>query len=54
MAKPRIQKEEIQERRNITLSVSLAEKARQIGGGSVSTGIRLALEQYDTKRKPRA
>lgn len=46
MPKKRIQTEELQIRRCITLSDSLADKAKDIGKGSVSTGIREALEQY--------
>jgi len=38
-----------QKRRNITLSDALAEKARRIGAGNLSEGIRLALEQYREK-----
>lgn len=51
MPKPRIQDGELQTRRNITLSDSLAEKAKQIGGGSISTGIRVALEEFKATDK---
>lgn len=51
MPKPRIQEEELQKRRNISLSDSLAEKAKEIGSGNISTGIRLALEEYKPPKK---
>ena len=34
--------------RNIMLTAELAEKARQIGGGNMSAGVRKALEEYKT------
>jgi len=34
--------------RNIMLTNELAEKARQIGGGNMSAGVRKALEEYKT------
>ncbi|MCP5415267.1 MAG: hypothetical protein H6961_11755 [Chromatiaceae bacterium] len=37
---------ETQKRRNITLSDRLAEKARKIGSGNISEGIRKALDEY--------
>jgi post-segregation antitoxin (ccd killing protein) len=43
--RPRLEKDE-QKRRNITLSDRLAEKARKIGGGNISEGIRKALDEY--------
>lgn len=39
--------EDIQKRRNITLSDSLADKAKSIGDGNISNGIRIALEKYE-------
>lgn len=51
MPKPRIQEDELQKRRNVTLSDSLAQKAKLIGNGSISTGIRKALEEYKTVQK---
>jgi len=38
---------EKQTRRNITLSIRLAEKAKLIGAGNISAGIRKALDAYD-------
>ena len=43
--RPRLEKEE-QNRRNITISNRLAEKAYKIGCGNVSEGIRKALDEY--------
>lgn len=43
--RPRIEKDE-QKRRNITLSDRLAKKAKKIGGGNLSEGIRKALDEY--------
>ena len=43
--RPRYEAEE-QKRRNITLSNRLAEKAKKIGGGNISEGIRKALDGY--------
>ena len=43
--RPRMEKE-LQKRRNINISDRLAEKARQIGGGNISEGIRKALENW--------
>jgi hypothetical protein len=37
---------EVQKRRNISLSDDMAEKAKRIGKGTVSEGIRKALEAY--------
>ena len=37
---------EPQKRRNISLSDRLAEKAKQIGSGNISEGIRKALEAF--------
>jgi len=34
--------------RNVMLSAEHAEKARQIGGGNMSAGVRKALEKYKT------
>jgi len=39
--------EEPQERRNISISASHMEKAKRIGGGKMSEGIRSALDAYD-------
>ena len=44
--RPRLEAEE-QKRRNISLSDRLAEKAKEIGNGNVSEGIRKALESFD-------
>lgn len=38
---------EPQKRRNISLSDRLAEKAKQIGNGNISDGIRKALEAFE-------
>lgn len=43
--RPRIEKAE-QKRRNITLSDRLAKKAKKIGNGNISEGIRKALDEY--------
>ena len=40
---------DIQVRRNITLSESLAEKAKQIGDGNLSEGVRRAIEAFKTR-----
>ncbi len=40
------QEEGIQKRRNISLSDRLTEKAKNIGEGNVSDGIRKAIEAY--------
>lgn len=40
---------EQQRRRNISLSDRLAKIARDLGGGNVSEGIRLALEHHHVK-----
>jgi hypothetical protein len=55
MPKPRISEDELQVRRNIALSDTLAAKAKEIGGGSISGGIRAALDAYKVKpvKKPR-
>lgn len=37
---------EPQKRRNISLSDRLAEKAKKIGNGNISEGIRKALDEY--------
>ena len=37
---------EVQRKRNITLSDTFADKARKIGGGNLSEGIRIALARY--------
>lgn len=42
---------EIQRRRNVTLSDRLAEKARSLGGGNLSKGVRLALEGGNRQKK---
>lgn len=49
MANKMKQDGEYQERRNISLSDSLAKKAEKIGG-SVSNGIRIALKEYKLKK----
>ena len=41
--RPRIDKEN-QKRRNICLSDKYADKAKELGGGNISAGIRKALE----------
>lgn len=43
--KPRIDKD-VQKRRNITLSDRLAKKAKKIGNGNISVGIRTAIEGH--------
>nr|BAR33227.1 hypothetical protein [uncultured Mediterranean phage uvMED] len=43
--RPRLE-QELQKRRNISLSDRLADKAAQIGKGNVSNGIRIAVEEY--------
>jgi hypothetical protein len=43
--RPRMEKG-TQSRRNITLSDRLAKKAKRIGNGNISEGIRRALETY--------
>ena len=40
------QEAEPQKRRNISLSDRLAEKAKEIGNGNISEGIRTALEAF--------
>lgn len=44
--RPRMEKG-TQSRRNITLSDRLVKKAKRIGKGNISEGIRQALEAYD-------
>jgi hypothetical protein len=44
--RPRIEKG-TQSRRNITLSDRLVKKAKRIGNGNISEGIRKALDAYD-------
>ena len=44
--RPRFEQDE-QKRRNVMLCERLADKARQIGVGSVSEGIRRALEAFN-------
>lgn len=44
--RPRLHSE-IQKRRNIALSDSLADKAKKIGEGSISAGIRIAIKSHD-------
>lgn len=44
--RPRIEKSK-QTRRNITLSNRLVEKAKKIGDGNISEGIRRALETFN-------
>jgi len=46
VGRPRIE-EEIQTRRNIMLCDRLAEKAKMIGRGNISKGIREALKDYE-------
>jgi len=46
--RPRLE-QELQNRRNISLSDRLADIAAEIGGGNVSDGIRKALENYMEK-----
>ncbi len=43
--RPRMEKGK-QTRRNITISDRLAERAKQIGNGNISDGIRKAIEAY--------
>ncbi|MCP5428558.1 MAG: hypothetical protein H6966_09870 [Chromatiaceae bacterium] len=43
--RPRLERE-LQRRRNINLSDRLAEKARKIGNGNISEGIRKVLDEY--------
>ena len=44
--RPRIEKGD-QKRRNISLSDRLAEKAKKIGNGNISEGIRKALDAFE-------
>jgi hypothetical protein len=43
VGRPRVE-DEVQKRRNISLSNRLAEKARKLGNGNISEGLRRALE----------
>jgi hypothetical protein len=45
VGRPRFE-EEVQKRRSISLSDRLADIAKEIGGGNVSEGIRLAIINY--------
>ena len=40
-----------QKRRNVSLSDTCADKARQIGSGNVSEGLRVAVESYQIEEK---
>lgn len=44
--RPKFEKDK-QLRRNITLSQRLVDKAKQIGAGNISEGIRKALDVYE-------
>jgi hypothetical protein len=37
---------------NLMLDAASVEKAREIGGGNVSQGVRIALAEYQTVRRP--
>ncbi len=50
VGRPRFE-DEPQKRRNITLSDQLAEKAKIIGGGNISEGIRKVIEEYFTNKE---